>query len=110
LGSYRSFFPVRGFFPRGMRDRGDWHGQLTKAEKSLATDGKKDLVLGMRHAFQETMQSELTGIVEELTGRRVVAFMSANHVDPDLAAEVFVLDQPIAEAVKVDGYKTLETA
>ena len=30
----------------------------------------------------------------ELTGRKVVAFMSANHIDPDLAAEIFVLDGP----------------
>ena len=33
--------------------------------------------------------------VEELTGRDVVAFMSNNHIDPDLAVEVFVL-RPLA--------------
>jgi len=27
-----------------------------------------------------------------LTGRRVIAFMSANHLDPDLGAEIFVLE------------------
>ena len=28
------------------------------------------------------------------TGRKVVAMMSTNHIDPDLAAELFVLDAP----------------
>jgi uncharacterized protein YbcI len=69
---------------------------MTKAERSLATDGKEDWVLRMRHAFQLTMRKDLTAAVEELTNRKVVAFMSANHVEPDLAAEVFVLDEPIA--------------
>ena len=30
-------------------------------------------------------------MIEELLGRRVIGFMSSNHLDPDLAAEVFVL-------------------
>ena len=32
--------------------------------------------------------------VAELTGRGVVAMMSANHLAPDLAAEIYVLDGP----------------
>ena len=76
---------------------------MTKAEQTLAKHGKQDYVLGIRHAFQHAMARELTSAVEALTGRKVVAFMSANHVDPDLAAEVFVLDQPVAEEEAVDG-------
>jgi hypothetical protein len=34
-------------------------------------------------------------MVEELTDRDVVAFLSNNHIDPDLAVEIFVL-APIA--------------
>jgi hypothetical protein len=30
-----------------------------------------------------------------LTSRRVVSFMSANHINPDAAAEIFVLDRAI---------------
>lgn len=71
---------------------------MTKAERSLANDGKEDWVLRMRHAFQLTMKKDLTAAIEGLTNRKVVAFMSANHVDPDLAAEVFVLDEPVAGA------------
>lgn len=33
--------------------------------------------------------------VEELTGGRVTAFMSTNHVEPDVAAQILVLDRPV---------------
>ena len=71
---------------------------MTKAERNLAANGKEDFVLDMRHAFQDTMQKELTAAIEGLTRRTVVAFMSTNHVEPDLAAEVFVLDAPVTGA------------
>jgi uncharacterized protein YbcI len=64
---------------------------LTKAERSLVDDGRGQLVLEVRKAFQLTMRDELVGAVEGITGRPVVAFMSDNHLDPDLAVEVFVL-------------------
>ena len=37
------------------------------------------------------MRADLVTAVEGLTGRSVAAFMSANHIEPDLAAEIFVL-------------------
>lgn len=77
---------------------------MTKAERNLANRGKEDFVLEMRHAFQETMREELTAVVERLTGRKVVAFLSANHIEPDVAAEVFVLDEPVAEAAEVADF------
>jgi uncharacterized protein YbcI len=64
---------------------------LLKAEKSLAADGKGELVLTMRSAVQDTMRTDLTSAVERLSKRKVVAFMSHNHIDPDLASELFVL-------------------
>jgi hypothetical protein len=45
----------------------------------------------MRRAYPDAMQSDCVTAVERLTGRTVAAFMSANHIDPDLAAEVFIL-------------------
>lgn len=30
--------------------------------------------------------------VERLTGRHVVAFISGNHIDPDISTELFTLD------------------
>ena len=64
---------------------------LTKGERSLVSDGRDELVLTMREAFQSTMSHDLRHGIEEILGRRVVAFMSDNHIDPDVAVEVFVL-------------------
>lgn len=38
------------------------------------------------------MRDELVEAVERLSGHKVIAFMSQNHIDPDLAAELFVLE------------------
>jgi hypothetical protein len=47
------------------------------------------------------MRLDFVAAIEDLTGRTVIAFMSANHIDPDLAAEVFVLE-PAAAAVRAE--------
>jgi uncharacterized protein YbcI len=65
---------------------------LTKAEKTLAAGGQVEPIPQMRRTFQATMRESLTDAVAELTGRRVIAFMSDNHTDPDYAVEVFVLE------------------
>jgi uncharacterized protein YbcI len=64
---------------------------LTKGERSLIRDGKEELVLETRRAYQQTMGADLTAGIEEITGRQVIAFLSANHLDPDLAIENFML-------------------
>ena len=74
---------------------------MTKAERSLTAGGYEDFVLQARHALQDTMQEDLTAAIEALTQRKVAAFMSVNHIEPDLAAEVFVLDEPVAAAAEV---------
>jgi uncharacterized protein YbcI len=71
---------------------------LTHGEQSLVRDGEGELVQTVRLAFQKTMREDLVAGIEQITGRRVIAFMSANHVDPDLAIESFVLDGQIASA------------
>jgi uncharacterized protein YbcI len=72
------------------------HEALTRAEQNLASSGEGQAVLGMRRLFQRTMREELTTSVEKLTGRRVVAFMSDNHLEPELAVEMFLLDGPLS--------------
>ena len=69
---------------------------LTKGERSLVDDGLQDLVLSTRKAFQGTMAHALISGVEEILGRRVKAFLSDNHIDPDIAVETFVLAPPEA--------------
>jgi uncharacterized protein YbcI len=65
---------------------------LTKGERSLVRDGLADLVLKTRKAYQDTMRADLVTEVERITGRTVDAFLSDNHIDPDVAIETFVLE------------------
>jgi uncharacterized protein YbcI len=65
---------------------------LTKGERSLIRDGKTELVLETRRAYQHSMRHDLSAGVEEITGRHVIAFLSANHIDPDIAIESFMLE------------------
>jgi uncharacterized protein YbcI len=65
---------------------------LTKGERSLIRDGKTDLVLETRRAYQQSMRNDLSAGIEQITGRQVVAFLSANHIDPDIAIESFMLE------------------
>jgi uncharacterized protein YbcI len=70
---------------------------LTKAEATLRDNGQADLVLATRHRFQELMSEELIAGIEDILQREVVAFMSANNVNPDLAVETFIL-APLPDA------------
>lgn len=70
---------------------------LTTVEKTLFEQGRGDAVREMRAAFQDAVADRFTSKIEALTGRRVVAFMSQAHVEPDLAIEVFFLDGPLRE-------------
>ena len=70
------------------------HDVLTTAEKTLTRNSQTDAVDHIRHLFQETMEADFREAVERLTGRKVLAFISGNHIDPDIAAEVFILDGP----------------
>ena len=51
----------------------------------------------IRKRWQNIMRTQMSKKIEELTGRKVVGFMSDSHIDPDLAVEVFVLEQ-VADA------------
>jgi uncharacterized protein YbcI len=65
---------------------------LTKAEKTLLDAGQGDFVMETRARFQMTMRDEYVAAVEMLTERKVIAFMSANHMDPDMATEIFIME------------------
>ena len=64
---------------------------LTKGERHLIDGAGEALVLSTRRAYQETMRKTLVSGVERILDREVIAFMSANHVDPDYSIENFVL-------------------
>ena len=64
---------------------------LTKGERRLVERGHEQRVLQLRHDFQLVMRDDLVHAVETTLDREVIAFLSNNHVDPDLAVETFVL-------------------
>src|SRR5436305_8004908 len=67
---------------------------LTKGEKVLVEKGRQENVLTLRREYQEAMRDEASAKIAQITGRNVLAMMSANHLSPDLAVELFVLDGP----------------
>ncbi|HEX5990128.1 MAG TPA: DUF2294 domain-containing protein [Solirubrobacterales bacterium] len=68
---------------------------LTHAEQRLAGNGEGDAVLEIRRLHQRNMAPELKKCVEEITGCKVTAFLSDNHIEPDMAVEVFILDKSL---------------
>src|SRR3954447_3531387 len=69
---------------------------LTVGEQTLTEAGEGLAVLDLRRRWQRVMEADVSREIEQLTGRKVAGFMSDNHIDPDLAVEVFVLE-PLAE-------------
>lgn len=67
-----------------------WNG-FTTVEQTLLEHGEKSAVEAFRRTFQSTMESQFTEVVEKATGRRVEAYMSQVHVDPEIAVELFLL-------------------
>jgi uncharacterized protein YbcI len=67
-------------------------GGFTTVERTLIDEGDVDTVYAMRRSFQRVMEEQFTLVVEEATGRKVIAYMSQIHEDPDLAIEIFVLE------------------
>ena len=64
----------------------------TPFEKTLISGGHEQLVIDSRFAFQQMMREDYIGIIETVTGRKVRAFLSQNHIDPAIATEIFVLE------------------
>lgn len=69
---------------------------LTRAEQNLVSYNEGDAVLAMRRLSQRAMAEEMKAAVARLTGRKVLAFMSDNHLDPDMAIQVFILEPALA--------------
>jgi uncharacterized protein YbcI len=68
---------------------------LTVLERTLVTSGRGSAVHHLREEFASALAPQLIEMVQMLTGCSVEAFMSASHIDPDLVADLFVLDRPV---------------
>ncbi len=73
-----------------MRDSG-----FTALEQTIMDSGEPDRVIAMREDFQRVMAKRYRDTIEGLTGRRVLAFLSQAHVEPDITMEIFFVDGPL---------------
>jgi uncharacterized protein YbcI len=69
---------------------------FTAIERTMMDGGEAERVLEMRRDFQRMMKNRYSKMIEELTGRKVLAFLSQVHVEPDLTIEMFLMDGPLA--------------
>ena len=66
-------------------------GVYTDVEKTMIEIQRGTIVQETRNAFQSAMQDKFIQVVQELSGRRVLAFISNHHVGPDIEIELFFL-------------------
>jgi uncharacterized protein YbcI len=69
---------------------------FTAIERTMMEGHEPERVLEMRRDFQRMMKVRYSEMIEQLTGRRVLAFLSQAHVEPDLTIEMFLMDAPLA--------------
>lgn len=67
---------------------------LLTYEQHLVAAGHGELVQRARGVLHQEMRVEAIAIVEELTHRRVDAYLTAQHHEPDVAILVFYLAPP----------------
>jgi uncharacterized protein YbcI len=77
---------------------------FTAHEKTIIEGGEPGRVVAMRQDFQRLMERRYRETIEAITGRRVVAFLSQAHLEPDITLEIFFLDRPMngAAAINLD--------
>jgi uncharacterized protein YbcI len=68
---------------------------LTAIERTMIEGGEPERVLEIRRDFQRMMKTRYSEMIEELSGRKVLAFLSQAHVEPDLTVEMFLMDGPM---------------
>jgi uncharacterized protein YbcI len=67
---------------------------LTPVERNLRDIGETQRLRDIRMLFQHAAEPQFRALVETVTGRRVVGFMSGMDVNVDQACEVFTLAPP----------------
>jgi uncharacterized protein YbcI len=75
---------------------------FTPLERTMLDAGHPERVVALREHFQTTIAERYKAMIEELTDRKVAAFLSQAHLEPDLSLEVFFIDRPL------EGFGTVE--
>jgi uncharacterized protein YbcI len=66
-------------------------GVYTTVEQTLIELQRATVVRDTRSAFQNAMAHKFIGVVERLSGRDVLAFISKHNIGPDVEVELFLL-------------------
>lgn len=69
----------------------DW---ITPAERTLLREGRNGLATQFRTALHDGIRAEAMAAVEEITGRRIAAFLTAHQHDPEIAIIAFHFSPP----------------
>jgi uncharacterized protein YbcI len=75
---------------------------FTAHERTIVESGEAGRVIEMRQDFQRLMERKYRETIETITGRKVVAFLSQAHLEPDITLEIFFLDRPMDGAGALD--------
>jgi uncharacterized protein YbcI len=75
---------------------------FTAHERTIVEGGDPGRVIEMRQDFQRLMERRYRDTIEAITGRRVVAFLSQAHLEPDITLEIFFLDRPMNGSAALD--------
>jgi uncharacterized protein YbcI len=75
---------------------------FTAHERTIVDSGEPGRVIEMRQDFQRLMERKYRETIETITGRKVVAFLSQAHLEPDITLEIFFLDRPLNGAGALD--------
>ena len=82
--------------------RGSGFTPLEKTMMDSPDQDRGERVVAMREDFQRMMAERYKQTIEELTDRKVLAFLSQAHVEPDITLEIFFVDRPL------DGFGAVE--
>jgi uncharacterized protein YbcI len=67
-------------------------GGFTTVERTLIDQDRSNAVLQIRREFQSALETEFRSVVEAALDRKVIAYVSQVHTNPDLAIELFMLE------------------
>jgi uncharacterized protein YbcI len=70
-------------------------GVYTDVEKTLIELQRTTIVKETRSVFHTAMQPKFIGVIERLSGREVLSFISNHHVGPDIEIKLFMLNPTV---------------
>jgi len=73
---------------------------LTRIERTMAENGEHERLRALRMHFQYMSEDDFVGIVEQITGRKVRAFVSGVDTKRDVSSELFYL-QPQSDPAAI---------